>query len=171
MELALRRALIGYRRGPTVTLFQTLEQDAVSAQRAFDQEMQDLSRRLDEAMAELRETEALIAAEQERQQVVLALLDELARRGAAAVEAAKSSMAAEEAAILGRIAQREMRLARRRQVLYGLRDDVEAAVRQALGELEPQAGQEAAHETGMAPDAAAGPEPEADFLTTKRAGA
>jgi len=135
MELALRRALMGYRRRATLALFQTLEQESLAAREAQDRALREISVQLDDALRTLHETEATIAAEQEQQQVLLALLDELALRGVQVLESAKSALGEQESVLLREIAHRELVLAHRRQILYGLRDDVEAAVRRALREI------------------------------------
>ncbi len=170
MEHELRRALIGYRRRPTQTLFDLLVAEADRLREERESELEELSRQLDGALAALRETEALIAAEQEREQVILARLEELARRGRDAVSATESAIAGEAAAMLARLAQREMMLAKRRRQLYGLRDDVEDAVARVVRELEGLAPEPAPAEVAAEAGATGSAEPEED-LTREKAGA
>ena len=136
MEVALRRALLGYRRRPTVALFEALEREAAAAQEVREHQLRELSSQFDAAAQALRDAEALVAAEQEQQQVLLALLDELGARGIQMLEQAKDAFGEEEAALLGEITRRELALAHRRQLLHALRDDVAAAVRRTLTQIE-----------------------------------
>ncbi len=160
MELALRRAFLGYRRRPTVALFEALERETLAAQEAREQQLRELSSQFDAAAQALRDAEALVAAEQEQQQVLLALLDEFGARGIEMLESAKTAFGEDEAALLGEIARRELALAHRRQLLHALRDDVAAAVRRTLTQIEAspepaeprQAKPEAAPATALLPD-------------------
>ncbi len=160
MELALRRALIGYRRRPTFALFETLEREALAAQEARERQLTELSNQFNAAAQALRDAEALVAAEQEQRQILLALLDELGARGMQMLQSAKAAFGEEEAALLGEIARRELALAHRRQMLHVLRDDVAAAVRRALTQIETlpvaeepgQAEREAAPATAPLPE-------------------
>ena len=170
MELELRRAFLGYRQRPTLALFQRLAQEAAQAHEERESELKELSRQLDEALAALRESEALIVAEQERQQVALARLEELARRGRDAVEATESALAVEAAAMLARLAQREMLLAKRRRQLHSLRDDVEDAVARVVRELEEPAAVPAPAEA-VAESGTAGAVVPEERLTQEKAGA
>lgn len=170
VELALRRALIGYRRRPTVALFEGMEQESRAAQQARETELQELSSQLDAAMKALRETEALISAEQEQQQVLLALLEELATRGVQVLESARAAFGEREATILGEIARRELALAHRRHLLYALRDDLGAAVRRAMQEIEDPGAEDRLRDTA-APTPLPAAQAADEALRQKRAGA
>ncbi len=151
MELALRKAIIGYRRRPTVALFKELEQGTAAAQVARERQLQELSGQFDAAQHALRDVEALVAAEQEQQQVLLALLDELGARGMQLLDDAKVAFGEDEATLLSQIARRELALAHRRHLLHALRDDVEAAVRRALLDVETPSLEDARVEAEAVP--------------------
>ncbi len=156
LGLPLRRSMFGYSRRATNALLAAMEEEQAANRAEWADRSAGLSQELADVRSLVHQREREVQGEQERQRVLMALLEEISARGAQALLAAQARMAQSEAEILEEIARRELVLGHRRSVLRSLREDTSRAVRRALDTIErepPGADEAAATHEAAPPDA------------------